>query len=316
MIVHLYTEDPNTNHDAIARYFDVLGQPIDLKVNQYDTETTSGILVVFGLTTKPIQTKIPRQNRLLILSECTSIRNYENNYMEQFGKVIGAHDSIPERDRICPGHGFFYEESTDFLQRLAPPTKNKLISIISSNKTITRGHKHRLDFCKQLALELKCEQHFFGRGINDFNTKWDVFRDYKYTVAIENSTENHWITEKLTEPMIAYCFPIYHGAPNVGEYYPKDSLQKIDINDFNSTLKTIENLLSSEAHYEESVPALIEARSLFFGQYLFVHHIKRFYNSRTSGHYGKKSEIVHPHPGNTLPRRLKRKLLSILALKS
>ena len=42
-------------------------------------------------------------------------------------------------------------------------------------------------------------------------------RQYLFTIAIENSLEYDYVTEKLWQPLAAGSVPIYLGAPNVDE---------------------------------------------------------------------------------------------------
>jgi hypothetical protein len=159
---------------------------------------------------------------------------------------------------------------------MSPPSKKHKLSIVSSNKVRTKGHRDRLEFCKRLANDLNCEDHFFGRGIKDFKDKWVTLKEYEYTIAIENSQEEHWITEKLTDPFIAYTFPFYFGAPNVGNYYPKNSFQKIDINDYEKSKKVICNIINCNTFYSEHLTSLTLARKTFFDRFVFPRHIENF----------------------------------------
>jgi len=54
---------------------------------------------------------------------------------------------------------------------------------------------------------------------------------YKFTIAIENSVCNDYITEKLWRPLIAGSVPIYLGSPTVMDWLPNNN-SAILINDF------------------------------------------------------------------------------------
>lgn len=50
--------------------------------------------------------------------------------------------------------------------------------------------------------------------------KMTLAREYLFTIAIENSLEDDYVTEKLWQPLAAGSVPIYLGAPNVDEWLP------------------------------------------------------------------------------------------------
>lgn len=63
------------------------------------------------------------------------------------------------------------------------------------------------------------------------NSKKDVLQNYKFAIAYENAAGHAgYITEKIFDCMFAGCIPIYHGAPNIRDYIPRDCF--IDRKDF------------------------------------------------------------------------------------
>jgi hypothetical protein len=59
--------------------------------------------------------------------------------------------------------------------------------------------------------------HFRG---NWLPAKAAMMKKYLLTVAIENSFEHDYITEKLWQPLAVGSVPLYYGAPNVYEWLP------------------------------------------------------------------------------------------------
>ena len=68
--------------------------------------------------------------------------------------------------------------------------------------------------------------HSFGACLNNMprtarsDSKIETLRRYKYCVAIENSEDRHYVSEKVYDAFVAGCVPIYFGAPNVLDYVP------------------------------------------------------------------------------------------------
>lgn len=47
----------------------------------------------------------------------------------------------------------------------------------------------------------------------------EIYRPFKFVIAFENTQEEGYITEKLTNAFFAHSIPIYWGAPDVAEYF-------------------------------------------------------------------------------------------------
>ena len=50
--------------------------------------------------------------------------------------------------------------------------------------------------------------------------KTAIASEYLFTIAIENSLEYDYVTEKLWQPLTAGSVPIYLGAPNIDDWLP------------------------------------------------------------------------------------------------
>ena len=53
--------------------------------------------------------------------------------------------------------------------------------------------------------------------------KLDFIKDYKFSIAIENSVVPGYTTEKIIEPMMMNSMPIYYGDPYVSRDFNMDS---------------------------------------------------------------------------------------------
>lgn len=92
-----------------------------------------------------------------------------------------------------------------------------------------------------------------GRPVSD---KLKFIRDYKFTIAIENSSASGYTTEKLIEPMAANSIPIYWGNPNVQLDFNKKSF--IYLNDFDSIDQAIEEIIYLDTHDGAYIKKLAE----------------------------------------------------------
>lgn len=107
-----------------------------------------------------------------------------------------------------------------------------------------------------------------GRFLNNVGgavrDKIEFIKDYKFTIAFENSSLSGYTTEKLMEPMTINSLPIYWGNPNVGMDFNKDSF--LCIQDFDSVEMAIDEIIrldkDEDAYMEKiSIPWVTEQQT-------------------------------------------------------
>ena len=59
----------------------------------------------------------------------------------------------------------------------------------------------------------------------------------------------------MADPLLGLCHPIYHGCPNISDYFPQGSFTPFDFRKFYSALETIRETVYSDAR-ERGLPAL------------------------------------------------------------
>jgi len=96
--------------------------------------------------------------------------------------------------------------------------KKKMTSFITSNKTFTEGHRFRVKCYKHL-LEHECQFDGYGVGIREIVGKIDALRNYRFSIAIENGKCKNYFTEKILDCFLTGTIPIYHGCPNIGDFF-------------------------------------------------------------------------------------------------
>lgn len=203
-------------------------------------------------------------NTIFITGEPETVYHYAPGFVKQFGRVLSVQPQIKHPSmmlvqpaqpwhigKISPrkedgkeiGQKVIYTQDYDSLSN-CQPEKTKLMSIITSNKCFTKGHKARIEFATALKKHYGDKLDLFGHGFNDFNDKWDVIAPYKYHICIENSSFPHYWTEKLSDSYLGNSFPLYYGAPNIGEYFPENSFALIDIFDIDKSIRIIDDAIA------------------------------------------------------------------------
>jgi hypothetical protein len=95
-----------------------------------------------------------------------------------------------------------------------------MISLITSNKSFTSGHKTRLEYVDKIGSQVD----LYGRGFNEIEYKEDGLCDYMFSVAIENDFYETFFTEKILDCFATGTIPVYLGAPDIGDYFNMDGI--------------------------------------------------------------------------------------------
>jgi hypothetical protein len=250
---------------------------IDQKVPECD------VWVVFDDLMREETTLCPPENIILILGEPPALRRYSDKFVSQFRTVIGQertdikHPNVIFKAQGHPWHvgrivrnevNLGFRLGYDELKGIREIPKTRSMSVICSDKQYSPGHRARVEFIQRLKNYFGAEMDVFGRGIHDIEDKWDGIAAYRYHIVIENCVCGDWVTEKLWDSYLALSFPFYHGAPNVGDYFPPESFLKINVKDFSGSVTVMKKAIESNA-YEKSLVALKIAREFVLDRYNF-----------------------------------------------
>lgn len=220
------------------------------------------------------------QNTILLTTEPRSVLVYPQNYIRQFGLVCSCQEQT-RHPHLLPGPAILpwfvgfteapdgkcaYTLDYDHLKQAPTPVKNKLISVITSNKAFTQGHLDRIRFVEKLKARYGDRLDVFGRGYRDFDDKWEVLAPYKYHIVIENSSQRYYWTEKISDCFLAETFPFYYGCTNLSDYFPENSYQPISLQNFEKTAELIDKLIAEDT-YEQRKTILGECKQKILEEY-------------------------------------------------
>jgi hypothetical protein len=90
--------------------------------------------------------------------------------------------------------------------------------------------------------------------INLRNQKMNLIEKFRFTIAMENSEQPGYITEKLTDALIARTIPIYWGDPRVGEEF--NSAAFLNLRNFQSHEAAIREIISIDSNSEKVLSIL------------------------------------------------------------
>ena len=114
--------------------------------------------------------------------------------------------------------------------------KTKDVSIVASNKKAFPGQVLRHEFVeKHKDSELDVFGSITGTRLgSDLFDKIEGYRDYRFTIVIENCQHDNYFTEKITDAFATGTIPVYWGTSNIGDYFNTDGIieltDEFDIN--------------------------------------------------------------------------------------
>lgn len=135
-------------------------------------------------------------------------------------------------------------------------TKEKDVSIVSSNKEDCKLHTYRIEIARKLK-EVKNVDVYGtidgGKHVPIFET----LENYRYSIAVENYISDYYFTEKLLNCFAAMTVPIYIGAKKIDEFFNRDGI--ICLEPF-TPVHEIEKIIKTccREDYEERKEAIID----------------------------------------------------------
>ena len=277
-----------------------------------DSEDYDYLVVVHDLHA-PVQPRCPRENIIHLATEPPVTKWYKTRFLKQFSWVI-TQDSRLERAGVIrhqPGLNWWVgsqspinpERPLSFseLESLADNPKSRLISVISSNKISLPGHRERLKFVKKLKEHYGERLDVYGRGLSDMQDKLESLADYRFQIVIENSSYDHYCSEKIMDCVLAGTYPIYYGCPNLGEYFPKNSYATIDINDFQAAVAEIDRVIEQNLDKKYRTE-LLEARNRILYEHNLFPMLIRLIEGIEEGEFGRP-QTPSFYGDEMLPRR-------------
>ncbi|WNO03724.1 glycosyltransferase family 10 domain-containing protein [Rhodoferax mekongensis] len=229
-------------------------------------------------------TSVPLQRRILVCAEPESFHRYQSHFLRQFGHVITSQSRVKHPGVIRSQVGINWFAGVRFNGVAGPhtavlrfqdfevsnPPKTKLCSVVCSTKAVTAGHRARLAFVRQLQAELGDQVDVYGRGFREIADKDEALADYRFHIALENSVQQDYWTEKLADAYLRGCFPIYVGCPNLDAYFPHASYDRIDISHPRRAIARIKEILASDMDHHQAAELAEAKRRVLWEHNIFA----------------------------------------------
>ena len=231
-----------------------------------------------SLKAAPEKLSCADEHTLFVTTEPSSITHYGTAFCAQFGHVLTsqAPESLKHPNRIYShtGNLWFNGHSYEELYENELPEKSHQISTVCSSKQQKHTiHNDRFQFCHWLMEQIP-SMNLFGHGSTFIQNKFDALDPYRFHLAIENYSGLHHWTEKLADPYLSGCFPIYYGCTNLADYFPGESYLEIDIFNRPEALDKIRSVIEDESFYASRRESLLESKRLIMEDYNLLRMIE------------------------------------------
>ena len=155
--------------------------------------------------------------------------------------------------RSIPYVHFHHMATYDQLNAIDETKRTKLICSIASGLNGIPGYQNRRLFFEKFSasnplFDLFGKFNEISSAISSYKGqcifKWKTVSHYKYSLVIENSTDDYYISEKIFDALICGSMPIYHGSDKIFEVLPKEwfyylpSLDTSEISKLNAFIAT------------------------------------------------------------------------------
>lgn len=261
--IPIYKQFPSEKH-VWGDYEFILGDSCD----------ECDIVVILDTLTKPLNVRCKEGGVVCFPMEAESIKKYTKDYLQQFDAIFSFQDYIlkmPNAKLSIPPFPWmliydFYAKDDSVYSKYdyfkTPALDNRLdrFCLFTSNKKMSRGHCDRLFFVEEIKKAIPDLVDVYGSGFNNVDIKYDVMVKYKYCIVIENDKVPYWRTEKLSDAILAGCYPLYYGDPKINEYFSGREVESLNIFDVQNAIARMKKIVSSNL-FEERTADIIKARN-------------------------------------------------------
>ena len=182
--------------------------------------------------------------------------------------------------------------------------KQKLFSGVISGHNALPGHYFRLQLLEKIKENSQID--LFGKRHNFIPDKWDALYPYQYSLAMENSHQSDYWTEKIMDCYLACTMPVYYGCSNIDKYFPKQSYISLDANNLDYSITEVKEKMASN-YFAENYQYILEARELCLMRYSTAPGLSNLIN--TNYQNGPKKHTLIPAFKRSVFTDIKRKLL-------
>jgi hypothetical protein len=247
--------------------------------------TEADWFVTYGDHQTLTRTRVPKERRIIFITEPPQIKDYYPHFINQFGIAVSPMPLKGFKGKWIQRHTaltWFFGRTLEQLRAEDYGEKRFDLSVVCSSARKFPEHRRRFEFVSKLKEVLGERLHWYGRGVRHIDTKAEAIIPYRYSIAIENNYIEHFWTEKISDVYLGCAFPFYIGGPNLQRYFDPRTFQYLDLDDPAGSAKIIEKTIEAKT-FEERLPLIQEERSKILMEYNFLNEVWRTIKEQETG---------------------------------
>ena len=195
------------------------------RTSEYIKESVKIITIAQEPSFSPVWINNPflEESDIFIIHDKSLFNIGKNVKVIELPSIMWFHDHIK--------YSFFmYSEKAKKKKKLS-----MIVSGINANIPNTNYTK-RIDLVNKIInSDLNIDIYGKGLQINDkrykgqLEYKFQGLMEYQYSISLENSCEQNYVSEKFIDPILCGSKPLYYGCPNIKEIYNPESYSLIDL---------------------------------------------------------------------------------------
>lgn len=135
-------------------------------------------------------------------------------------------------------------------------TKDRNLSILSSDKVMCDLHRFRLELAKICKKERLADTYGRFDGGDYVQSVDETLNRYRFSLVIENDVSDYYFSERLTSCLAAQTIPVYLGARKIGDFFNTDGMILLEEPDIEEARRKIAEC--TRETYEAKLSAVLD----------------------------------------------------------
>lgn len=203
------------------------------------------------------------------------LQHMQSNWIKEISyvkKYYIGNSSFSSHTKILESYSYMlphipYKDVNGFIKNY--PEKNKLMNYVYSNKVVNNNgmlYVYR-DLVGREILKNNLDINIYGSAIKNLKKRYrnrsnikntfewknisDIYKDYKFSIVIENSRHPAYFSEKIIVPLLCGCVPLYLGCTKIEDYFSDYIIHLTG--ELNKDIEIISNVLKNPDKFYKKI---------------------------------------------------------------
>jgi Glycosyltransferase family 10 (fucosyltransferase) C-term len=272
--------------------------------------------VVLEQLDKQVKLNVPKGNIWLVTMEEKDVKPFfDERFLNQFDVLLTSRSDVSHRSTIKSHYFTKWHIQKSYDQLIASidqkPLKSKNLSAIISSRVQYGTHQKRYAFINKLKGHFKKGLDWYSKNENPIEDKFMGLADYKYSIAIENGSHSGYFTEKLVDVILADAVPFYWGDTAIHQYFPKELIKSIPLEDFEQSIEIIETEINANS-YQNYFDLIRESKLKILNEYQFMPWLVNLLTQNSASFSKIETFCIYPETDVAIKIRLKNSIKQLI----